>query len=429
MSHLATQRSHARHGGQSLTATAARLTSPESDKNVAARLHMDIMGRTPQPPVGEPQLELAGWQASDGGVRLRSAHGVERTLHEVDWMSGAVAEVVWEILRRPHHRQRWTEWSRAGAAKRTRQADELDGAQTSIAWVLDNYRYEQVRDEWEVNNSSPSSRAAVQRFFRTGARPFGQPDDGLAIESHTRSTVLIDLVRAFEMNEDETAMVRAALFANHQSGAWHMGASHHTWEVARSDGDLRDTVQLSRQVIGGTADFKPAGPERPTAADIAPLRRRLDIRADALELCLRHDLDVEVETLVGYLLAYPLKESVTRRILSGEVTGAGQFGDDEIATTFGDESALYIGMVLGVDLPSRAAVMERCIARLTRWASTKPDGLLLAKRSTGDGERWLERYDFRPIGDQGGIWMRDPSAPPSRRRRRRLAQVPVESQA
>lgn len=337
-------------------------------------------------------------------------------------MSHPVAEAVWKILQRAHHRHRWEEWSRNGAVVRRKGADELDGAQSSIAWVVDDFRYDGVRNEWNQVNSSPSARAAVQRFFRSGATPLKSAVAG-PIEGCTRSKILIAIVNAFEFDDAEIAEVRDALLAGRQPETWHMGQSIHTWEIARSDEDLRQVVQLSRQVIGGSADFKAPGPELPTLADIAPLRRRLDIRADALELCLRHELDQDVETLVGYLLAYPLDSSVTARILAGDVTGADQFADRQIATSFADENSLYIGMVLGADLPSRAAVMERCIARVTSWAAAHPEGRIFAKRSTDDGERWLEHYGFMPVGESDGIWLRDPTAPGSRRRRRRLAAV------
>ena len=79
-------------------------------------------------------------------------------------------------------------------------------------------------------------------------------------------------------------------------------------------------------------------------------------------------------------------------------------------------------MVLGSDLSARVSVMERCITRITKWTAAHPDGWVLAKRATEDGERWLGCYDCVPVADRDGIWMRDPSLPATRRgTRRRIA--------
>ena len=336
----------------------------------------------------------------------------------------AVADVVWEILKRPHHRARWEAWTRPGATGRSAPGDidDVEGAQSAIAWVVDDHRYEGMRADWEQPNSKPVARSAVQRFFRQGARPFPGADGTGPIEGVTRSKVLVGIVEAFAFTADELDEVRATFTSGDDAAggpSWHMGQSHHAWELAASDTDLKGVVQLSRQVIGGRAGFKgSSGPV--TDSDIAPLRRRLDTRPDSLELCLRQDLDHDSETLVGYLLAYPLTPALTGRILAGDVDTAEQFTEDDIATTYADEAAVYVGMVLGADLSARGSVMERCIQRITRWSAAHPDGIILAKRSTDDGGRWLEGYGFSPIADPDGIWMRDPAIPTTRRRKRRL---------
>ena len=331
----------------------------------------------------------------------------------------AVADVVWDILRRPRHRERWEAWSRPGAVRR-RNTDGDDGAQSAIAWVVDDHRYG-ARQEWATPDTSPTSRSAVQRFFQQGARLRAGSDATGPLERITRSDILRSIIEAFEFDPDELNEVRAAFAADvdAEPEGWHMGHGLHTWDLAAADADLKGVVQLSRQAIGGSAGFK-SSEATPTARDIAPLRARIDTRPDALELCLRHGVDDDYETLVGYMLAYPLSRNLTARILAGDVSGAEEFTEDDIATAFADEAAIYIGMVLGSDLAARTSVMERCIHRVTRWTSAHPDGLVLAKRSTDDGGRWLEAYGFQPIGDAAGIWMRDPSVPFTRRRKRRL---------
>ena len=243
------------------------------------------------------------------------------------------------------------------------------------------------------------------------------------IEKLTRSRALIDIVNAFEFSATELAEVRSAWNVTPPDEAWHMGRHHHTWDTARTDEDLRGVVELSRRLIGGQAGFGFPG-EPPTDADIASLRRRLDLRADALELCLRHTLGELHETLVGYILAYPLDASATADVLAGRATCAADLDYGQIATTFATEDSLYVGMVLGSDLSARVSVMERCLTRVSKWTAAHPDGWVLAKRATADGERWLSSYDFVPVTDREGIWMRDPSLPAGRRdKRRRIASV------
>jgi transcriptional regulator with XRE-family HTH domain len=186
----------------------------------------------------------------------------------------------------------------------------------------------------------------------------------------------------------------------------HLGDTHHAWEVPTNEADLRGVIELSRRTIGGYAGFAPVTAPPPTAQDIAPLQLRVDRRVDAMELCLRRHLDRAGETLVGYLMMYPLGETATREVLAGKVTNAQQISPLAIAAESEDEHSLYIAMVLGADVSSRSAVMERCIHRVARWSTVHPRRQILAKRSTADGERWLKRYGFVPIAENEGIWLR-----------------------
>ena len=330
-----------------------------------------------------------------------------------------VADVAWDILNRPHHRTKWQAWSRPGARGRGAQAGD-EGAQSCIAWVIDDFKMPDVRRTWGMANSSPVARSAVQRFFRQGARPFPDVSPHAPLERITRSRVLLDIVSAFAFTTEEVDEIRHSFAAHAADGTGHMGSSLHTWETARTNDDLRGVIELSRRIIGGRAGFKEPSTDPPLLTDIAPLRSRLDTRADALELCIRHRVGDDHDTLVGYLLAYPLREAATTRILQGEADGADGITDDEIAVTYAEETSLYIGMVLGADLAARASVMERCIYRTTSWVSAHPDAYVFAKRSTDDGERWLDTYGFVPVNDRSGIWLRHPSTPTDRRRRRRV---------
>lgn len=221
----------------------------------------------------------------------------------------AVADAVMGILQRPHHRERLGRWARTGAANTRAAVDRNDGVQSCIAWVVEAHLdgEESARIAWSVPSSTPRRRSAIQRFFSQGASRRMHVGGGLPpIDKMTRSRALIDIVNAFEFSAPELAEVRSAWNAVPPDETWHMGRHHHSWDTARTDEDLRGVVELSRRLIGGQAGFGLPG-EPPTDADIAPLRRRLDLRADALELCVRHELGEQHETLVGYILAYPLE--------------------------------------------------------------------------------------------------------------------------
>jgi hypothetical protein len=335
--------------------------------------------------------------------------------------SQTVATVVWDILMRPHHRARWETWLRPGL----RANGDDDGAQTCIAWVIDDYRYGDIKNEWKQPSSSPSTRSAVQRLFRQGARAVPNAHDEMPLKQLTRSRILTDLVAAFGIADDELDEIRSALHNPSAGGSAHMGPSFHTWEPVQNADDLRSVVQLSRRVIGGHAGFKPDNGQTPSDADIAPLVELTNRRPDAVELCVRNEIDSDHDTLVGYLLAYPVEADIAAGMLNGTITTAVDIDLDQIATTITQESALYIGMVLGADLPARAAVMDWCLHRCTTWAATHRDGYIFAKRSTADGQRWLENYGFVPVTDEDHIWARQTAMPNNRPRRRRLIPASV----
>ena len=336
--------------------------------------------------------------------------------------SRTVATVIWDILMRPHHRARWEPWARPGL----RANGDDDGAQTCIAWVIDDYRYGDIKDEWKQSSSSPSTRSAVQRLFREGARAVPNARDDMPVAKLTRSRILSDIVAAFGIADDELDEIRAALHSPSAGGTAHMGPSFHDWDTVQGPDDLRAVVQLSRRVIGGHAGFKPDNGQTPTDADIAPLVELTNRRRRCRSTCAYATRSTsDHDTLVGYLLAYPVQADVAAGMLSGSITTAVDIDLDQIATTVVEESALYIGMVLGVDLSARAAVMDHCLHRCTVWAGHHRDGYIFAKRSTADGQRWLENYGFVPVTDEDHLWARQTSMPNTRPRRRRLVPATV----
>jgi transcriptional regulator with XRE-family HTH domain len=163
------------------------------------------------------------------------------------------------------------------------------------------------------------------------------------------------LAEHFQVSAADLGLVRPKSDVPRDTGAEpaaderHLGRSFHIWDVARTDDDPCGVVDLSRRVMRGRAGFRHPSAAPPTTRDVAPLRGRLDVRSDVLEVCLRQTIDGDDESLVGYVLAYPLDADATARILAGEVTGADQIADSHVATTMAKEGSLYVAMVLGAD--------------------------------------------------------------------------------
>lgn len=100
----------------------------------------------------------------------------------------AVAQVVSEILGRPHHRARWQLWERTGATGRRGPVDGRGaGAQSCVAWVVEAHL----------------DGEATGRTAAGGGGP--QP-----IAKLTRSRALIDIVAAFAFSDAEQAEIRSA---------------------------------------------------------------------------------------------------------------------------------------------------------------------------------------------------------------------------
>ncbi|MGL5811557.1 MAG: helix-turn-helix domain-containing protein [Nocardioides sp.] len=275
-------------------------------------------------------------------------------------------------------------------------------------------------DKWEANGETLTPRPDMQAMLDTmlGRAKTGERERfwrGFHAHGLVRTALVAD--SGEEIVEPDPGVAPSALS---RAGSCHLGDTHHAWRVARGEADLQDVIELSRRTIGGQAGFAPLTAPPPTTRDAAPLQDRLNRRADAVELCLRRHLDQDGETLVGYLMMYPLDETATGQILAGEVTGAEQIRPTAIAATHGDEFSLYIAMVLGADISSRSAVMERCINRVSRWSAAHPAGRILARRATSDGQRWMKRYGFLPIGDDHGVWLRDAETPRQTWHARRL---------
>ena len=333
--------------------------------------------------------------------------------------SRTVAAVIWDILMRPHHRARWETWTRPGL----RGNGDDDGAQTCIAWVIEDYRYGDAKDDWKQPSSSPSSRSAVQRLFRRRCsrgpqRPRGHAagqDDPLPDPVRHRGR-LRNRRRRARRDPGRAPQSQRRRQCPHGPQLPHLGTGS---GCRRSPG--RGPAQPA-EVIGGHAGFKPDNGQTPTDADIAPLVELTNRRPDAIGLCIRNEIDSDHDTLVGYLLAYPVQAEVAEGMLNGTITNAvdidlGPDRHDRIQKSQRSTSAWSSG----VDLSARAAVMDWLPPPLLRPdGRTHRDGYIFAKRSTADGQRWLEKYGFLPVTDEDHIWARQTSRPRNRPRRLRL---------
>ena len=318
---------------------------------------------------------------------------------------------------RPHHRARWEPWARPGL----RANGDDDGAQTCIAWVIDDYRYGDIKDEWKQSSSSPSTRSAVQRLFREGARAVPNARDDMPVAKLTRSRILSDIVAAFGIADDELDEIRAALHSPSAGGTAHMGPSFHDWDTGprprRSSGSGPAQPQSHRRSCRLQARQRP-DPNRRRHRSVG----RADQPSTRCRWVVCSQGDRRRSRHVGRLPPR-LPGAGRRRCRDAEwlaITTAVDIDLDQIATTVVEESALYIGMVLG-RRPLRSSCGDGPLPPpLHRLGRPPPRWLHLRQALTADGQRWLENYGFVPVTDEDHIWARQTAMPNNRPRRRRL---------
>lgn len=131
--------------------------------------------------------------------------------------------------------------------------------------------------------------------------------------------------------------------------------------------------------------------------DAHPSLEILQARVDASPLCFATATSRgEARCLFGYAIVYPLHESVTNRILSGDV----QSGSDLTPADFASDaniSSLYVAMVAGQPAHHVAAL------RLLLWQlagflrSSESAEFLFARQASEEGAGLMNRFGLRGL--------------------------------
>ena len=102
--------------------------------------------------------------------------------------------------------------------------------------------------------------------------------------------------------------------------------------------------------------------------------------------------------LVGYYVLYPLTEKITQDILVGDVLNAKQLQLCDITSSFTEASSIYVGMLLGSNRMSKAAI-EKILVRDIRNYLELNSGIkyVFAKPASNDGNRITTQNGFVPI--------------------------------
>lgn len=102
--------------------------------------------------------------------------------------------------------------------------------------------------------------------------------------------------------------------------------------------------------------------------------------------------------LVGYYVLYPLSKDITKDIIAGEVLNAKQLQLKDITEKFNMANSLYIGMLLGNAIYSKAAI-ERILERdIKKYLLENPNiKYIFAKPASSDGHRIVSQNGFNSI--------------------------------
>lgn len=159
------------------------------------------------------------------------------------------------------------------------------------------------------------------------------------------------------------------------------------------DEDIETICTLGRQAIGSNHP------------DETSLSQRLAKNRNIIKCLIRKKVDGG--SIVGYYTIYPITAGTRTKILSGQITSGKQFGLTQISTSFSSCTAIYISMIYGSSLLSKACVLWTLKNDLNTTRRTNKNlDLLFARPATSAGLRLLRKYGFEPINDERGIWSR-----------------------
>ncbi|MEM9738653.1 MAG: hypothetical protein AAF829_02210 [Pseudomonadota bacterium] len=158
--------------------------------------------------------------------------------------------------------------------------------------------------------------------------------------------------------------------------------------------DLPEVVRLGRGAIG---DAHPG-------EDL--LRARMKRNSRIIRVI--YDRASTSEKILGYTILYPLSKTFTDAILAGEKTGIGGLPVVEISERFEDCEGLYVSMIFGSTLASKAAAITLLRGQIRRALLQSPNiKLVFGRPATAHGFRLLRQYGFSPLTAEENIWASD----------------------
>lgn len=158
------------------------------------------------------------------------------------------------------------------------------------------------------------------------------------------------------------------------------------------DEDIKTICTLGRKAIGSSHP------------DEITLTQRLAKNRNIIKCLIRK---VDGGSIVGYYTIYPITAETRTKILSEQIISGKQFAQTQISTSFSSCTAIYISMIYGSSLLSKACVLWTLKNDLNTTRRTNKNlDLLFARPATSAGLRLLRKYGFEPINDERGIWLR-----------------------
>jgi hypothetical protein len=107
----------------------------------------------------------------------------------------------------------------------------------------------------------------------------------------------------------------------------------------------------------------------------------------------------------GYYIAYPISKDADNLLQKKFIRNGKEIRDEQILTDFSRAHAIYISMVAGRNIHSKAFSLYVLRKDLTEYIEKyRKIKKLYAKPSTKDGLRILTKYGFEPLGDGTEVW-------------------------
>ncbi|MEL6956400.1 MAG: hypothetical protein AAFO88_07135 [Pseudomonadota bacterium] len=161
-----------------------------------------------------------------------------------------------------------------------------------------------------------------------------------------------------------------------------------------NEDDLETIVKLGRKAIG---DAHPG---------VDVLRARMKRNSQIIRVVF--DSEATSPRVLGYTILYPLSKPFSSSILSGERVGIKNLPVSDIAETIDEAGGLYVSMIYGSTLASKAAAIALLRGQIRRALLQNRDiKLVFGRPATSHGLRLLRQYGFSPLTAEENIWASD----------------------